>query len=59
MYACVYCLCNAHRQHNSQTRSTKDGFIAFKSKQMAKTLEVVLRPHIDIDLNPVWDDLTY
>jgi hypothetical protein len=36
-----------------------DGFIAFKAKQMAKTLEVVLHPHSGIDLNPVWDDLTY
>ena len=36
-----------------------DGFIAFKAKQMAKTFEVRLHPHKEVDLNPVWDDLTY
>ncbi len=36
-----------------------DGFIAFKAKQMAKTFEIHLHPHTGIDLNPVWDDLSY
>ncbi len=52
--------CKHDRHTTTQIcNGTKDGFIAFKAKQMAKTLEVVLHPHKEIDLNPVWDDLTY
>ena len=52
--------CKHDRHTTTQIcNGAKDGFIAFKAKQMAKSFEVHLHPHKEIDLNPVWDDLTY
>ena len=36
-----------------------DGFISYKTKASAKQFDIEVHPHHEIDLDPVWNQLSY